>query len=369
MSLLSHPRFDGRSRRGFTLVEILVSLAVLAVLLLVSANVIGQVQRTWSASAARVAQFREARVAFDIITKSLSQATLNTYLDYDNNYLQNPAAVGGGVAVNYQRRSELRFVSGPAATLVTGGGGEGSIQPGQAVFFQAPLGVVRNAANSGLESLLCGRGYFVQLSTDDAFRPPFVTQQRVRYRLMEFSPPTEDNLIYTEAQDPSRARSVGVWFASAGAALAAGETEATRGVTRPIADNIVLMLISPRTEPLVGGGAGAGGAAADPLAIAPEYWYDSLQAPSGSTQGFQHQLPPLVRVVLVAIDEASAQRLEAQNGGTGMPDLLSDSGASFTNARSMEGDLQDFTNYLVERNVNFRVFSATVPILSSKWSS
>lgn len=356
----TNPRFGSRFR-GFTLVEILVSLAVLAVLLLVSANVISQVQRTWSASAARVAQFREARIAFDIITKSLSQATLNAYLDYSNNYLENPSAVRGG-NVTYQRDSELRFVSGPASSLVPGGGGEGGALPGHAVFFQAPMGIVRNAAYSGLDSLLCGRGYFVQLSDDDAFRPPFVTQQRVRYRLMEFSPPAEENLIY--ADTTAAPRTPGRWFATAGAELQAGETEATRGVTRPIADNIVLMLISPRTEPAVGG------TAVDPLAISPDYWYDSITAATGTNQGNQHQLPPLVRVVLVAIDEPSSQRLEARNGGAGnMPNLLGDSGASFTNARNMEADLEQFTNYLVEQSVNFRVFSATVPILGSKWSS
>ncbi len=351
---------------GFTLVEILVSLAVLAVLLLVSASVISQVQRTWSASAARVAQFREARVAFDIISKTLGQATLNTYLDYDNNYLSDPTAIRGAT-VQYTRKSELRFVSGPAATLVQGGGGEGGVLPGQAVFFQAPLGVVRNSVNSGLDSLLCGRGYFVQLTDDEAFRPSFVTNQRIRYRLMEFSPPAEDNLIYTEVQDSSKAKSVGKWFAAAGADLQASETATTLGLTRPIADNIVLMLISPRTEPIYGGA--STGSSADPLAIAPDYWYDSLSAPTGATQGNQHQVPPLVRLVLVAIDEPSAQRLEAQNGGSGMPDLLSDSGANFANARNMEDDLVTFTTYLVEKNVNFRVFSATIPILGSKWSS
>ena len=350
-------------RAAFTLVEILVSLTVLAILLLVSASVIGQVQRTWSASAARVSQFREARVAFDIISKNLSQATLNTYLDYSTKYLQNPTAVSG-VAVKYIRKSELRFVCGEARTLVPGA--TGNPLTGHAVFFQAPLGVVSNAENSGLDSLLCGRGYFVQLSNDDAFRPPFITKQRTRYRLMEFSPPAEQNLIYTETQDTSIAKQPGLWFRSAGADLSADENASSRGSTRPIADNIVLMLISPRSEPQLGTAVGG----VNPTNIAPDYWFDSVQkvGATGSTgQGNQHLVPPLVRLVLVAIGESSAQRLEAINGGD-MPDLVGDSGISFTNADSMDQDLRDFAGYLAEQGANFRVFSATIPILSAKWN-
>ena len=85
-------------RTGFTLVEIMVSLAVLTILLLISAQVIGQVQSTWSASNARVSQFREARTAFDILTRNLGQATLNTYIDYDTNYLANASRTASTAA-------------------------------------------------------------------------------------------------------------------------------------------------------------------------------------------------------------------------------------------------------------------------------
>ena len=57
--------------KGFSLVEILVSLAVLAILLLINVQVIDQVQSTWAASNARVSQFREARTAFDILVPIL----------------------------------------------------------------------------------------------------------------------------------------------------------------------------------------------------------------------------------------------------------------------------------------------------------
>jgi uncharacterized protein (TIGR02599 family) len=153
----THHPHQLRPHPGFTLVEIMVSLAVLTILLLISAQVIGQVQSTWSASNARVSQFREARIAFDILSRNLSQATLNTYIDYDNNYL---ATAGSSSATstapsNYIRRSELQFVCGPASSLVTATGGGPSELPGHAVFFQAPLGVTNTPAYAGLDRLMC----------------------------------------------------------------------------------------------------------------------------------------------------------------------------------------------------------------------
>ena len=70
-------------RDAFTLIELLVSMAILSLLLLLLAQLLDQVQQAWRYSEGRVSQFREARVAFDIITKNLSQASLNTYWDYE----------------------------------------------------------------------------------------------------------------------------------------------------------------------------------------------------------------------------------------------------------------------------------------------
>jgi uncharacterized protein (TIGR02599 family) len=129
-----------RQRQGFTLVEVLVSLAVLAVLLTIIAQVLGQVQRVWSSANAKVAQFREARRAMDRISSNLSQATLNTYLQYfyagPNPFLP-PSAEQMTPPLGYVRFSELQFLSGPTAALLPGGAGQ---SPGHAVFFQAPLG-------------------------------------------------------------------------------------------------------------------------------------------------------------------------------------------------------------------------------------
>lgn len=375
---VSHLPPVGRLRRSvaraFTLVEILVSLGVLAILLLISAEVIGTVQTTWTSTNARVSQFREARTAFDIITRNLSQASLNTYLDYDNTYLSSsdPATALTVAPSRYVRKSDLRFVCGSAATLVPSGGGPGLL-PGHAVFFQAPLGVAHDPAFAGLDSLLCGRGYFVQFTSDEFFRPEFISSGslRFRYRLMEYSPPAEQNLIYS---DPTTKTD---WIAKAGVPLQTDETAIDRSLTRPVADNIVALVISPMIDLSAIGSAAASGSRSSTL-IAEDFTYDSEQIKLANQiglgpQGTQYLLPPLVRVVLVAIDEKSAERIAQTSGGdTGTPPFGSQISDLITSrpASQLNQTLEDIGRILREEyRVNYRIFSATVSLRGAKWST
>lgn len=349
---------------AFTLVEILVSLAVLTILLLINAEVIGQVQSSWSASNARVSQFREARTAFDIITRNLSQATLNSYVDYANNYLANPGVPVGAAAApgGYQRKSDLRFVCGPAADLVKGAGVDASALPGHAVFFQAPLGVTESPSLVGLDRLLCARGYFVQYSSDEAFAPGFLNQRdlQYRYRLMEYSPPAEKNGIYNVPTN---------WFADAGLEIDKDAENATNiSSTRPVADNIVTLIISPRRELANENEAeGPNG----PTGIAPNYDYNSntvANADATNTpQGTQHLLPPLLRVVLIAIDEKSAQRLVDESASASSAPLATELN-HFSQAYQLETDVETVVAALRAKRLNYRVFSATVQLRGAKWS-
>lgn len=372
-SLPPASRWRRSAARAFTLVEILVSLGVLAILLLISAEVIGTVQTTWTSTNARVSQFREARTAFDIITRNLSQATLNTYLDYDNNYLTSadPASATTTAPTRYVRKSDLRFVCGQAANLVQSGGGAG-ILPGHAVFFQAPLGVAHDPSFAGLDRLLCGRGYFVQFTSDEFFRPSFIASStlRYRYRLMEYSPPAEQNLIYS---DPTTKTA---WMNRAGIPLQRGETALNRSLTRPVADNIIALVISPMVD-LTATGAAAGGGTRSSTQIAENFDYDSelirMENQLGlGQQGTQYLLPPLVRVVLVAIDETSADRLSQTSGdastapfGTQISDLITGRPAS-----QLNDTLEQVGEILRQQyRVNYRIFSATVSLRGAKWST
>ena len=69
---------------GFTILELLVATAVLSLILVVMLSLITQTSSVWRSSSARIEAFQSARRGFENLTRSLEQATLNTYWDYDN---------------------------------------------------------------------------------------------------------------------------------------------------------------------------------------------------------------------------------------------------------------------------------------------
>jgi uncharacterized protein (TIGR02599 family) len=89
----------GNAEEGFTLVELLVSVGLITLIALLLASMTNATASTWRYTTGRIEQFRSAEMAFEAVTRRLSQATLNTYWDYDN-----PAAPR-----KYVRQSDLRF--------------------------------------------------------------------------------------------------------------------------------------------------------------------------------------------------------------------------------------------------------------------
>lgn len=351
---------------GFTLVELLLSMTIVAVLLLMVSSVLGYVQKGWKQASARVSQFREARRAFDRITTSLGQATLNNYVAYRFDNAANPLAPPDNKMLQYPkgyvRYSDLQFVCGPSSATdnprLTGM--NESESPGHAVFFQAPIG--DNYSQAGgvtyhLPTALRGLGFFVRFGDDAAYRPDFLGDRgkprSYRYRLHEYRSATDAVLIY----DQSSRYTQSDWYAN------------WQEYSRPIANNIILLLIAPK-RPVVTG------STADPYDIAPRFTYDTY--PRGGLGGVSNeseqqrtdfQLPPLVEVTMVAIDEGSAELLAMDSGNSGTP-YLSDvlQTGAFNRAADMADDLAGLQQALVEKKVNFRVFSATVSIRASRWS-
>lgn len=341
--------------RGFTLIEVSLSMVILSIILLVSVQVLGLTQRAWKRGVARVEQFREARMAFDSITENLRQAILNTYQAYQYNTGTTPTipTSQSQSPTKYIRHSELQFVTGQAQTLLPGG--QASQLVTQAMFFQARLGLSDRVGYEGLKKLLCGRGYFIMYSGNDAFRPQHVSVQSSRFRLWEYRPPAEENTVYSVKP--------GQWFLKAPASVVtAAETLTKPADTRPIAENIIALIISPQVT--------ADDAAlkkTTPWWIAPKYAFDSTQlvnVSSDSPQGTQHMLPPRVVVTLVAIDEASARKLEQKYPST-MPQLIP-SGA-FTVADNRQKDLKELEAKLRAEQLNYQIFSTTISMRNSKW--
>lgn len=380
---------------GFTLVELLLSMTILSVLMLVVVNVIGIVQQQWTRSNSRVTSFREARMAFDVLNRNLSQATLNTYWGTQEELVGLDAAGQQRVrGVNYNRVSELQFVCGQTTGLLAAAAGMKNIYPGHGVFFQAPLGVTRMVASAGtavdtenMVNLLCARGYFVSWGDDLGFRPGFLSgvatvAPRFRYRLMEYSPSAEVNSIYydplataTVPRSPITARSR-QWFADAlGTTVAASDTATSYGFTRPVAENIIALVISPQLDSSIEGGA-------TPESIAPFYEYDSVlitnpgaTASATKPQGTQHLLPPLLKLTMVALDSAAGAQL-AEMGNSDqqvrlagvMAPLFAEAAKINETESTYRSNITTLENFLRSEKLNYRVFTSTVVMKQARWS-
>ena len=354
MKTAIHPRFklpgQARKRHGaFTLVEVLVSMAILLMMLLIITQVIDTAQKTWRRASSRLTQFREARTAFDTVTRNLAQATLNPYRVYDfgipgakpgttSNPLQRP--------IGYVRTSDLGFVIGDATTFSLGSAAE---NPGHTTLFQAPLGYTNVAAYRQLNNLLCVRGYYVHFGSDNDFIPVGlepVLQHKYRFRLYEFRPPTETNTVYTSAS-------------------AAWATPTVADVTkyhRVVAENIVAMVLAPSFAGIPGAGAAGGGSSGNGLVKvgkaqpAPTYQFNSIN-PTSAPQ-LKNQLPASIDVTMIAMDEESAVRLQ-QQFGSNPPKVFT---ANFKQPSAILEDLKSVRTAMLKLHVNYRIFSSTVVI-------
>lgn len=376
---------------GFSLLELLVAVSVLAMLLLMLIQLADVARGTFADVRARSSRFEEARQAFDIVTRRLGQAVLNPYWTYDD----------PGHPTTYVRQSELHFICGPAGELVgdSAPGGRGR-RTGHAVFFQAPFGYVGQGRRadrfSGLETLVNSWGYFVEFRGDALERPPFLDgrpglRERHRFRLVEFRPAAQSNRIFAEdlkSRSDRRPAAYREWFATArqggvnaGANYREGPAESGRRemTTRVVADNVVALIVSPR----VSAGDRVAGGGRPVTFIAPDFAYDSRRwqwqsggNPLGGDERARltmNELPPLVDIVLIAIDEASAERLDTLGfGGERMPPLVPD--GLFRRAEQLDDDLRRLEDRLsgvdgvLGLRVDHEVFRTTVQMRASKWS-
>ena len=160
MKIFSRPRPVFRA--AFSLIELMVSVAVLSLLLVIVFQMLEQMQKTWNRTRQTVSEFKDARNGFEEMGRRLGQATMNAYWGYEYQ-----TATLNGIKTRYGReiirQSELHFVSGPASVLFAGGTSKAlGSRPGHAVFFQAPFGFCfeRDKVDLGAKFLLDGDGFF-----------------------------------------------------------------------------------------------------------------------------------------------------------------------------------------------------------------
>lgn len=313
--------------RGFTLLELMVSCVIFIIIMALVTGMMTSASSLWIRHRSQAAAFEAANAAFGTLTRSLAQAVLNTYWEVQGS--------------RYGRASELHFAMGSATGLL--GESSSSVFPGDAVFFQAPLGRPADTALKRLPFLLNGVGYFVRFDDGPpapAFLDPF-TEPRPRFRLYEWVQPTEDLGVYA-ASDGSQSGQR-AWFR--------GDL-ADMDNTAVLAENVIGLILLAEYPDANG-------------TIVPVYEYDSRDTASA---GSLHQLPPRIRVVMAVIDEPSAQRLADQNG-TNPPAVYPDPGW-FQDPTAFEADLVRWEDRLkgVQPRIDYRIFTATVSIQNAKWS-
>ena len=415
-----------RHTAGFTLVEMLVVAALIVILMTVLVSMTNQTQRLITSTSSKIEQFQEARVAFESMTRKLAQATLNTFWDYDYPLDASGLKTDNSLPpLRYQRWSDLRFRTGPMPGLgglnPPSGIGQPSLsypggnpQVGVGVMFHAPFGVVSDQTIYGaLDTTINTWGYFNEIGDDSTSMPAFISTPapapappliapRRRYRLMELMVPTEELRVFQPTAQVGQDRS---WYLPF--------INGTTPRTRVLSENIVLFLVLPRLtatdekawQALIPTTAMAN--------LAKNYVYDSsiLNFATDETYGGtnyktvgwlnpKHQLPPVLQVIMVAIDELSAQRLDDKykltnpavnavdvpgmgitltsgasqiyNDPTSVPPQLFTSPLvledTYTAGVKTPGDLSKFEAMLQAQKISYRIFSSRISVLGAKWS-
>ncbi len=340
-----------RHRQAFSIVELLVATVILALILGIIFSITQMISQSWGKSTAKIEAFQGARTAFDTLSRKISQATLNTYYDYFDGATSRAAALAAGsttfTPTRYGRYSDLHFLSGKS--LVPN-------QVGHALFFQALLGYTDDTVNyGGMDTLLTGCGFYVAYDKDNSV-PGFLgtlpnkPADRYRFRLMQYLQPSQNLKVYDPAATDEKA-----WFK-------------TPLATDPppisiLTENIVAFVVLPKLSRADSEDAISKGKVSE---LADDFEYDTRKVTAAGVTDYQ--LPPVVEVVMVAIDEVSAQRL-CQDNTT--PDLGVAGGLSnlFKDASLLETDLKKLTDALVQKRAAYRVFRSEVALRGAKWSS
>ena len=200
-------------------------------------------------------------------------------------------------------------------------------------------------------------GYYVERNTDEDQIPEFLSgfetiTAKERYRLMEFRPPTENLKVYSSNLQE---RYNTEWFKND--VVQKTYTPGGRPFSRAIAVNIIALIIEPKESTSTTEANNT---------LAPDYEYDSrrFQKERKAKDPTKHQLPPLIDVTMVAIDEGSAIRNEQREG------VLADIVPStlFKKVSDYDKDLDELKRLLESKNIKYRVFHETVAVRASKFS-
>jgi uncharacterized protein (TIGR02599 family) len=258
-------------------------------------------------------------------------------------------------------------------------------------------------------------GYFLEFSSDNPDRPLFLVSGsesgysagtdalalKYRFRLKEFNLSSEYMYAYSYILNPTlsgfpASTSLNWWFSLPLAKKTSALGALPFSPKSTLAQNVIALVIQPMRSPNYVVPTGA------PVELAPYYFYDSrswdlpAQLTTALSIATRNQLPPQVQVSMVAIDEASAARVQAIYGGAAGSTIptFSDTSSTtpalpgglynsagvaqiFTQASKTPGsgandqyqaDLSNLEKALVNLHITYRVFTTNVSILQAKFS-
>lgn len=314
-------------RQGFSLIEMCAASAISLILIGLMLAIINYISGVWMQARGNTQTFAAAADAFESMTHKLSQAVLNTYWNYDD-----PAQ-----PTRYVRASELHFVLGRTSDLL---GLPQAAYPGSAVFFQAPLGRTLDGHTSRLTSCLNALGFFTGFGPMPGV-PTLLNDLPAshRFRLFEWMEPTGNLSVYTAVSGMD-------WFR--------GDAQAGQDSTNvSVAGVNIIGFFILAAHPLPDG------------SLRLSYTYDSRDSQNAATY---NQLPPYLAVVLVAIDDASANRLAAAYGSDPPPIAPPDD--AFQDPEVFQTDLKNWEKALADHTprISSRTFSTVISIPNSRWS-
>ncbi len=373
---------------AFTILELLAAVAVLLIVMMVMLQITGSVGQIWKSSTGKISAFQNARSAFSAVNRLLARSTLNTYNDYVNAAGESRTSANQATfaPVRFARASELHFLSGPAAQIVPGG--DAAKNPGDAMFFQVPLGETDDTQLANLNRTLNSTGLYIQYGDADAslmpdwLKPLFSSTKR--FRLIQMVEPTENLNVYTATSGgtyPANPSDPAGWLASFKTPVTSPQPRA-----RVLAEDVSLLVIRPRLAPddeaLTAPALGATFSDATQNSIlSPNYHYDSRAWQSGYPGGrvsaaggtltrpelMRNQLPPIVDVAMVCVDRRSLARFD-QTGATPPVELQVPAGL-FVDSSKLDEDLAAYSAQLSNEKIRHRVFRSSVDIQGAKWSN
>jgi uncharacterized protein (TIGR02599 family) len=326
----------------------LAAMAVLIVLLGIIVGVTNSVSTTVRRASAGVDALANARTGFDLINRTLSQATLAPYWDYDN-----PLE-----PTEYVRQSDLQFLIRQNTD---------NAASGQEVYFAAPETYADDIKLRSTRGLLNGCSFFVRFGSSKDFRPTSQTGERFRYRLMFGIQPTEQLGIFkrpertaNQSESDYRGKVRDFWDGLTWIASIRNDGANVGNEVNPVADNVIALIVWPRLA-----------ASEDPSGLEltdGSFDYNSQKNAMAIPQALAaNQLPPVVQITMIAIAEASAARLDDGSGTA--PALIQAALANrFTDPEKYQDDIQRVSADLSSAHIEFQVFTTSVPLRESKWS-